>query len=107
MPNPTRLTWQQPATNTDGSTFDAAQFNGFELEINEAPAVSVPIVWDEDGAYELPLAGLVAVDETGAYVMRMRTLHKNGNSSAWSAPVAFSMDFRVPAAPVGLSVSVG
>lgn len=105
MSNPTKLSWRQDKLNTDGSVFDAAQFAGFELEINAAPAVSVPIAWDDDTNYEMPLADLTAVQATGDYTLRIRTVNKAGSASAYSAPATFAMDFRVPTAPTALSVS--
>lgn len=102
MANPTKLSWTGPTKNTDGSDFTADQYAGFELEINGEGAVTVPAAWSTDSRYEMPLSDLQAVQATGDYSLRMRTVAKNGNVSEWSAPAAFSMDFRVPAAPTGL-----
>lgn len=104
MANPTRLRWAHDHRNTDGTPFTAEQFAGFELEINGAGAVSVPAGYDADGAYEMPLADLAAVQETGSYTLRMRVVNRAGSASAFSAPASFVMDFRVPTAPTGLSV---
>lgn len=104
MANPTRLRWNHDHLNTDGSAFTAAQFAGYEVEINGEGAVSVPAGYDADGQYELPLANLAAVQETGTYSMRLRVVNNAGNPSGWSNPVSFAMDFRVPTAPTGLSV---
>lgn len=103
MANPTKLTWRHDGKNTDGSIFDASQFGGWELEINGELAVSVPIGWSDAGVFELPLIDLEAIQVTGDYTLRMRLRHKNGNVSDWSEPASFSMDFRKPERPFGLS----
>lgn len=105
MANPTILTWRHDGKNVDESAFTAEQYAGFELELNGQAAVSVPVAFSTEGRYSLPLADLAAVQTTGSYNLRMRTVAKSGAVSAWSEGVSFSMDFRVPAAPYGLSVS--
>lgn len=104
MANPTRLAWRHDGRNTDGSVFDAAQFQGWELSINGSPVASVPAGWETDGQYEVPLADFAPVQETGRYTLAMRVVNRDGRASEWSAPVTFDMDFRVPTAPSGLSV---
>lgn len=104
MANPTKLSWTGPTKNTDGSDFTADQYAGFELQVNSENAVSIPKEWAPDGKYSLPLADFSAVQKQGAHTLRMRTIAKNGNTSDWSTPVTFLMDFRVPTAPIGLSV---
>lgn len=102
--NPTRLSWTQRMTNTDGSPFDASQFAGFEASLNGQVAFAVPTDWDTDGQYEMPLADVAAVTTTGSYSLRLRTIAKSGVVSAWSDPVTFTMDFRTPAAPLNVTV---
>lgn len=104
MANPTRLSWAHDQRNTDGTEFTFTQFAGFELEINGGSAVSIPAEWNTAGVYSLPLADLAAVQKSGGYTLRMRVVNRAGNASDFSAPVTFSMDFRVPTAPSGLSV---
>lgn len=104
MANPTRLLWTHDHRNDDDSLFGPEQFAGFELEINGAPAVSVPVPYDLDGQYEMLLDHLAAVHATGSYVVRMRVVNRNGVASDFSAPFTFTMDFRRPTAPFGLSV---
>lgn len=104
MANRTTLSWSHDGRNTDESAFDAAQFAGWELEVNGAPNFSVPAGWETDGAYSVPLAEIDVFTKTGNYAVRMRVVNKEGRASAWSNAVSFSLDFRVPTAPSGLSV---
>lgn len=109
MANPTVLRWTHDHRNTDGTPFTAEQFAGFELGIAKdgspvAGVVSIPAGYDADGGYEMPLADLAAVQENGNYTLQMRVVNRAGNPSAFSAPASFTMDFRVPTAPTGLSV---
>lgn len=92
-----KFVWAQPLFNTDGSAFDAAQFAGFELEIDGAPAVSVPVAWQTSGRYDLPFAGFSFAD--GNHSARVRVKHVNGQVSAYSNAATFVVA-RVPEAPL-------
>lgn len=105
MANPTRLRWRHDGLNTDGSAFNAAQFRGWELEINGEAAASVPAGWETDGEYEVPLANFAPVQVTGEYAVRMRLVNANEVASEWSTPFTFAMDFRTPSRPFGLTVA--
>lgn len=104
MANPTRVFWRAPTHNTDGSVFDQTQFKAWEVEINGDLIASIPAGWDADGEYEFPLADVAGINETGDYTMRLRVVNTNDRASDWSNAASFHMDFRVPAAPTGLSV---
>ncbi len=105
MANPTRFRWRHDGRNTDGTPFTADQFAGFELEVNGQGAVSIPAGYDADGEYEVPFTDLPAISQTGNYTLRLRVVNRAGSASAFSAPVTFAMDFRVPTAPSALAVS--
>lgn len=96
----TKFVWAQPKQNTDGSAFDAAQFAGYELEVDGAAAVSVPVAWNDSGNYELPFAGLSFAD--GSHVARIRVKHVNGAVSDFSDSAAFTVA-RQPVAPFGFA----
>lgn len=105
MANKSQISWQHDGKNTDGSAFDATQFGGWDLEVNGAVALSVPIGYTAGSTYTFPFANAPAFSKTGHYKVRLRLVNKNGDASAWSNMVEFDLDFRVPTAPFGLTVS--
>jgi hypothetical protein len=104
------LRWQGPTQYEDGSAFGAADFAGFTFDIDGAPAVSVPLGWDNDGSYEYEITSLVPPPPAGQraeHTVRMYTVARNGRTSAPSDPATFVVDLRVPRAPFGVAVSAG
>lgn len=103
------LSWVGPTTYTDGSPFGQADFAGFELAVNGQGAVAVPVSFNPTNQYVFDIEGLASIQaEPGAvrtYTVALRTVAKNGQVSAWSAPVSFTLDLRVPNPPVELQVS--
>lgn len=97
MANPTKLAWSGPLLNVDDTTFTAAQYAGFELEIRrgpEATQVAVPVAWRDDGQYEFPLTNLGI--GYGVANVRMRTVAVGGLVSEWTNEVILTL-----AAPPG------
>ena len=75
MANPTKLTWRAPATWGDNVTpFRQSDFKGWLVEADGKPAVSVPIAWDADGVYEIPLTNVPALASIGKHTVAMRTV---------------------------------
>ncbi|MFO7306762.1 MAG: hypothetical protein C0P74_014725 [Gammaproteobacteria bacterium] len=106
MANPSTLSWRQPLTNMDGSPFDAEQFAGFTIYIDDAPGLSVPVQWSDDGMYSIPLATFADLTTYGEHTVQLATVHRNGNESPKSEPISFVMlDERVPSRPFDLVVS--
>lgn len=102
MANPTRLTWSHDGRNEDGTPFTEEQFAGYQIAINNAPAISIPAVWDIDGSYEMPLSILGL--PYGTYAVAIQVVARNGNVSRPSNVATFELrDERVPTAPLGLS----
>lgn len=102
MPNPVNLSWRQPLTNEDNSPFDASQFGGYELEINQQPAVAIPIAWNDSGVYQFPIALLEL--PAGNYTLRLRVVNRDAEASAWSNPASFAL-VRVPRSPFDFSAA--
>lgn len=97
------ITWTGTTQNTDGSVFDQSQWAGYELEIDGgATAVSVPVQWHTDNQYSLDVALLQLAE--GQHSFRMRTVAKNGNTSAWSNS-ASGVYKKIPKEPTGLALS--
>lgn len=101
-----KLSWSQTAKNVDGSPLDAAQFAGFTIVVDGAPAVSVPRAWEDDGDYEMDLVTIAALAGYGSHTITMSTVAKNGRTSAASTPLTYVVDdTRTPTSPFGLSVA--
>jgi len=106
------LTWTQNGKYDDGSAIAGPDFKGFNIYINALPSVSYPASLATNGNYSLDLDSplLAAIDRTkrGTYTIRMRTIAVvNGNvvESVDSAPYAYTVDPRKPAAPFALAIS--
>lgn len=106
--NPRTIRWRHDGKNTDGSSFDPAQFGGWQLDINGAPSVSVPIGWEADGEYEAPVTALELPE--GDYRAAMRLVKKDpvDPSKVILSDPSNVIDFEiraVPSAPFDLSVA--
>jgi hypothetical protein len=99
-----KFMWRQEKKFVDGSDFTAEHFGGFTFEIDGKPAVSVPVGWDEDGLYELPIADIVT-PLYGEHTARMNVVTKAGVPSDWTPLLTFMVvDDRKPSAPFSLAV---
>lgn len=97
-----KLTWTQPKTYTDGSVFGAVDFAGYEISVDDSPAVGIPVQWNDTGKYTFDLANLQLAD--GEHLAELRVVAKNGAKSDFSGSVAFT-HARVPSAPLDLAAA--
>jgi hypothetical protein len=95
-----RLSWNQPFTNTDGSAFDLAQYQRYEVQFDALPVQALAVTWDADGAFNYD-ADVNLPD--GPHTGRIRVVNKTGTSSAWSNTASFTVT-KVPEAPTSFSV---
>lgn len=103
MANPSIIRWTAPTEYTDGSSFGQADLAGWQILVDDNPAVVVPAAWNEEGVYVFPLASLGLT--FGTYNVRVQTVASNGGVSAPSNAVPFTLkDERVPNAPFGVTV---
>jgi hypothetical protein len=102
MANPTHFTWTQPLVDQGGVLFTQARYNGYEIEINGAPAVSIPVGWDSDGEYSFPIAD--AVPGYGLFSARIRVLSKDEGPSGFSNAATFVIA-APPVEPQNFSVA--
>ena len=93
----TNLLWTGPTTYTDGAPYGAADHGGYELELNGVAAIAVPLSWQSNNQYTLPLAGLPNLKQ-GTNAARLRTVAANGQVSEWTAAVTFPY-LSIPRAP--------
>jgi hypothetical protein len=95
-----RLSWNQPFTNTDGSPFDLAQYQRYEVQFDALPVQALGVTWDADGAFSYD-ADVNLAD--GAHTGRIRVVNKTGTASAWSNVASFTVT-KVPEAPTSFSI---
>lgn len=102
MPNPTRFTWVDPTTNTDGTAITAGEVTGYEIGIR-VTAGSVagiyPIIATVPGATAASelLTALGTVLVPGSYAAAIRS--SGPIASAWSAETTFTIVPPTPSAP--------
>lgn len=99
-----KVFWKQPPTMEDGSPFTAEMFAGWELIVDDQPAIAVPLQWDgsADTVYEFDLAQLSLTE--APHTLTMRTIERDGDKSPASPQVTFTYK-RVPSPPLVLSVA--
>ena len=97
------ISWTGPTTYTDGTPYGQADHGGYELEINGALSVAVPVAWQQDNTYELPVAGLAGIKQ-GDNSVRLRTVAANGQVSEYTPSVTFPF-LSIPGAPSALVVA--
>jgi len=97
------ISWTGPTTYVDGTPYGQADHGGYELEINGSLSVAVPVAWQQDNTYELPIAGLAGIKQ-GDNSVRMRTVAANGQVSEYTPSVTFRF-VSVPSAPTALVVA--
>lgn len=100
MANPQNIEWTGPTTYTDGRPYGQADHGGYELEVNGLPAVAVPVGWNVENKYTLPVVDLPNLKQ-GNNAIRMRTVAANGQVSDWTGVVTFPY-LSTPRAPVDL-----
>jgi len=99
-----KVNWTQPTTMANGDPFTAAMFAGWELSIDDKPAIAVPLVWDgkPDTVYSFDLEALSLTE--AVHKLTMRTIEKDGDKSAPSPNLSFTYR-KVPSAPLVQSVA--
>jgi hypothetical protein len=108
--NPTRLTVQHDLKWSDGSALAAGDFGGLTLYIDDLPAVSIPLGYEADGEWEMPLKDFAAATVIGTHTLRVSLAAKRAGGeiveSDPSEPVAYTYaDERVPTRPFGVRLS--
>lgn len=109
--NPTRLSWTDPTTNTDGTPFGPDDFAGYDFGYRTDPGqeyaltVSVPVAY---GDQTLDIA-VLDLPQTVPFQIAMRTVSRRliGGlpvTSAWTNPIDVVFDKRVPSPPLDFSV---
>jgi hypothetical protein len=90
-----RLSWNQPPTNTDGSPFDLAQYQRYEVQFDALPVQALGVTWDADGAFVYD-ADVNLAD--GAHTGRIRVVNKTGNVASFTVT-------KVPEAPTSFVIA--
>lgn len=103
------LSWVGPTTYTNGSAFGQADFAGYEIQVNGAGALALPVQFSPSNQYSFDLEQLASVQaeagELRSFTVALRTVAKNGQTSAWSESVEFTLDLRIPNPPTELAVA--
>lgn len=111
MTNPTKATWTDPTTNTDGTTIASGEITGYAVGVrNTAASGSVPGVYPytatapATSTSEL-LSLLTPVLPTGVPLAgAVQALSTTNGNSAWSAEATFTL-VAPPNAPSGFGVA--
>ena len=106
--NPTKLSWQAPVTNVDGTPIDYVL--QYEVGLMDAqgvlqPLIVIPAQLQSGNEYEAPIADLQLASGS-TYNIALRTFAKEdpARKSTWSNKVEFAISDRIPNAPLELAV---
>lgn len=110
MANPTRVKYQIPTSNTDGSPLAISDIKQIDIGLGtttgQYPTIFADTTFtpDGDGFSDEPLSrfGNLA---PGTYFLAARTVSNQGIMSAWSEQVSFTVEPPVPNPPTALSVA--
>jgi hypothetical protein len=99
---PHTLTWANPTTNTDGSPYTQSDNAGYEITLDGAGAVGIPLAYGT--SFDLDALTAYTSLKSGAHTLALRVVSKQGVASDYSAAVTFQVA-ATPMAPtiVGLA----
>ena len=103
MTNKTKLTWDNPTLNTDGTAYDqATQGAGYELAFDASDEAQVVLPFALGTTFDM--AALAAYDalKSGTHTAKLRVVTKEGEKSAYAA--ATFQKSGTPVAPKNLAV---
>lgn len=95
------LTWQNPATYTDGSAYVQADNAGYTLKIDGDPSVSIPLAWGT--SFDLATLAAYQALKRGTHSVSLAAVSKEGLASDFSTPVTFPVAVA-PVAPTHLAL---
>lgn len=102
MTSPYMLTWVNPTTNTDGSALTQSDVAGYEIAIDGAAAVSVPLGYAT--SFDLTTLAGFSVLKSGSHTVTLAVTNKEGETGAASSAVTFPVLPKVPGVPTALAV---
>lgn len=100
--NPHVISWVNPTQNTDGSALAATGIAGYELSIDGAPAVGLPLTAEATSFDMSTLASFDAL-KSGAHSVTLAVVSTAGAVGAPSTAASFSLN-PVPGQPTGVAV---
>lgn len=105
MANPTKFSWTDPSTNTDGTAVSAGELVSYTIGVGTATGVYTILTTVSPGsATSEALSSLTTVLVPGTYFAAIKA-NTSTASSVWSNEVSFSLAAPVPNAPTGFSVA--
>lgn len=100
--NPTMLKWANPTTYIDGSVYGQADNAGYQINIDAAPAVSIPLAWGTQ--FDLTTLAAFTALKKGTHSLTLQAVSKGGIASAPSSAATFSVDIA-PSAPTAVALA--
>lgn len=111
MANPTKATWTDPTTNTDGTAVSTGEITGYTVGVrNTAATGSVAGTYPYSasapaGATSELLSALTPTLPTGVLLAgAVQALSSSNGNSAWSTEATFTLT-APPSPPAGFSVA--
>ena len=110
MPNPTKLRYKIPTSNTDGSALTQAQIKSIEIGLGtttgQYPTIKADVTFapGADGFSEELLSVFGALTP-GTYFAAARTVSTANIMSAWSNEAVFIIEPPIPSPPTSFEIA--
>lgn len=102
MPKPSTLHWSNPSVKTDKTPHTQNDNAGYELLIDGATTVGLPLVWGT--TFDLSSQPFYKSAAPGNHTVRIRAVTKDGERSDWSPETTINIP-AVPLPPANISVT--
>lgn len=94
--------WENPTTRVDGSPYAQADNAGYELKINDTPAVAIPVAWGTQ--FDIEQLEVYKNLKYGTHKLWLAVVDKGGLRSDYAGPATFQI-VSPPLAPTALRVA--
>ncbi len=102
MSQPHTLTWVNPTLNTDGSALTQAENAGYQINIDGAGAVAIPLAWGT--SFDMTSLAAYQALKSGSHSVTLALVTTAGVVGLPSNAATFQID-AIPQAATNLAVS--
>lgn len=87
--NPKSVSWTNPTTYTDGSTYAQTDNAGYTLQLDSTPSISIPLAWGT--SFDLTTLSAYTSLKKGSHTVSVAAVSKDGIPSAFGTPATFQV----------------
>lgn len=102
MANPHVLSWVNPTTYTDGSAYAQTDNAGYQIVLDNSPAVGIPLAWGT--TFDMSTLAAYQALTRGSHTVAIEAVDVSGEVSAPSNTATFQINLP-PSPPTNLTVA--